>query len=86
MKQAVVYGVYETKVENTTTLFKAIAYNTLQRIAWNGSIGWVIFSCVKRYGGMVNDIIPCLHPWQNLPDSHANARTPRLRCFIVIPK
>ena len=54
---AVVYGLYDTKVTNYITLFEATFYNTFQRIAWNGSVGWVIFSCVKGHGGMVNDFL-----------------------------
>eukprot|EP00088_Acartia_fossae_P071930 TRINITY_DN9986_c0_g1_i1.p1 TRINITY_DN9986_c0_g1~~TRINITY_DN9986_c0_g1_i1.p1 ORF type:complete len:242 (+),score=44.12 TRINITY_DN9986_c0_g1_i1:32-727(+) len=32
-------------------------YNTFQRLAWNGALAWVIFSCVKGYGGMINEFL-----------------------------
>ena len=54
---AVVYGLYETHVTNYITLFEATMYNTFQRIAWNGAVAWVIFSCVKGYGGIVNEFL-----------------------------
>ena len=54
---AVVYGLYDTHVTGTITLFAATMYNTFQRIAWNGSVAWVIFSCTKGYGGIVNEFL-----------------------------
>ena len=29
----------------------AIIYNCFQRTAWSLSLAWIIFSCVKGYGG-----------------------------------
>ena len=54
---AVVYGLYDHRVSNTINIFDAMMYNTFQRIAWNGSVAWVIFSCVKGYGGIVNEFL-----------------------------
>ena len=54
---AVVYGLYDMRVTSEITLFSATMYNTFQRIAWNCSVAWVIFSCVKGYGGIVNDFL-----------------------------
>ena len=54
---AVVYGLHDAKVTQHVTLFSATMYNTFQRIAWNCSVAWVIFSCVKGYGGIVNDFL-----------------------------
>ena len=28
-----------------------IIYNCFQRVAWSLSLSWIIFSCVKGYGG-----------------------------------
>ena len=53
----VVYGLYDSRVAGAMSLFDAMMYNTLQRIAWNGAVAWVIFSCVKGYGGIVNDFL-----------------------------
>ena len=54
---AVVYGLYDARVTSEISLFSATMYNTFQRIAWNCSVAWVIFSCVKGYGGIVNDFL-----------------------------
>ena len=54
---AVVYGLHDAIVAGTITLFAATVYNTFQRIAWNGALAWVIFSCTKGYGGIVNEFL-----------------------------
>ena len=54
---AVVYGLYNTKKTNEITLFWSTMYNTFQRIAWNGALAWVIFSCSKGYGGLINEFL-----------------------------
>ena len=53
----VVYGLYNVRASQEMTLFAATMYNTFQRLAWNGALAWVIFSCAKGYGGMVNDFL-----------------------------
>ena len=53
----VVYGLYDSRVAGTMSLFDAEMYSTFQRIAWNGAVAWVIFSCVKGYGGIVNEFL-----------------------------
>ena len=54
---AVVYGLYDVRKTHQTTLFAATMYNTFQRIAWNGALAWVIFSCAKGYGGIINEFL-----------------------------
>ena len=43
-------------------------YNTFQRIAWNGAVAWVIFSCAKGYGGIINEFLswPAFAPLSRL--------------------
>ena len=30
----------------------AVSYGSLHRVAWAGSIGWIIIACVNGYGGI----------------------------------
>ncbi|XP_023338416.1 nose resistant to fluoxetine protein 6 isoform X2 [Eurytemora carolleeae] len=53
---AVVYGLYGVRTQ-TMTHFSASIYNSFQRLAWSGALAWVIFSCAKGYGGVVNDLL-----------------------------
>jgi len=53
---AVVYGLYDQH-ERPLTKLEIALYNGLQRIAWSVSLSWVIFSCNKGYGGIVNDFL-----------------------------
>ena len=32
-------------------------YQTFHRLAWNGAVAWIIFSCVKGYGGIINEFL-----------------------------
>ena len=65
---AVVYGLYASKVKNSINMYDAMMYNTFHRIAWNGAVAWVILSCVKGYGGMVNEFLswPAFAPLSRL--------------------
>jgi len=54
---SVVYGLHDARSSQQMTLFTATVYNALQRLAWAGSLSWVIFSCVKGYGGLVNEFL-----------------------------
>ena len=53
----VVYGLYDVRVAGHISLFDAMMYQTFHRIAWNGAVAWVIFSCVKGHGGIVNEFL-----------------------------
>ena len=39
------------------TIFESTLYACTFRIAWSLSLGWVIFSCVKGYGGMIDSFL-----------------------------
>lgn len=56
---AIVYGLVpyidENKVEKIDDLTR-VAYGSLSRFAWAVSISWVIFACIKGYGGTFNSI------------------------------
>ena len=54
---SVVYGLHDARVTTSISLFDAMMFQTFQRIAWNGTIAWVIFSCVKGYGGIINEFL-----------------------------
>jgi peptidoglycan/LPS O-acetylase OafA/YrhL len=54
---AVVYGLHDARVSLTGTLLAATIYNTFQRLAWPLALSWVIFACVKGYGGPINDFL-----------------------------
>ena len=50
-----------TEIDYATT----IIYNCFQRVGWSLSLSWIIFSCVKGYGGntakLVNVFPPMLY-------------------------
>ena len=54
---AVVFGLHTIRQTHEMTLFAATMYNTFQRIAWNGALAWVIFSCSKGHGGIINEFL-----------------------------
>lgn len=54
---AVVFGLHTVRQTNEMTLFAATMYHTFQRLAWNGALAWVIFSCSKGYGGIINEFL-----------------------------
>ena len=54
---AVVYGLHDARVTTTGTLIAATFYNAFQRLAWPLALSWVIFACVKGYGGPINDFL-----------------------------
>jgi len=56
---SVVYGLAPTR--SRTTFFEAgysvletFFYNCFYKLAWSVSLGWVVFSCVTGYGGMIH--------------------------------
>ena len=53
----VVYGLHDARVTTSLSLFDTMMLKTFQRIAWNGAIAWAIFSCVKGYGGIINEFL-----------------------------
>jgi len=57
---AVVYGlvpyIKEKNVQEIDDLTR-VAYGSLNRFAWALSIAWVIFACIKGYGGFVNELL-----------------------------
>ena len=65
---AVVFGLHTVRQTNEMTLFAATMYNTFQRLAWNGALAWVIFSCSKGYGGIINEFLswPAFAPLSRL--------------------
>ena len=54
---AIVYGLYDARVSMSGTLLAATLYNTFQRMVWALALSWVIFACVKGYGGPINDFL-----------------------------
>ena len=54
---AVVYGLYDFRKTHQMSLFVATMYNTFQRLAWSLALAWVIFSCSKGYGGIINELL-----------------------------
>lgn len=55
MALAVVYGLVPyIKEENVHEVADPIrvAYGSLSRFAWSVSVSWVIFACIKGYGGI----------------------------------
>jgi peptidoglycan/LPS O-acetylase OafA/YrhL len=54
---AIIYGLHDARVSMSGTLLAATLYNTFKRLVWALSLGWVIFACVKGYGGPVNDFL-----------------------------
>ena len=65
---AVVYGLHQARQTHNMSLFSATMYNTFQRLAWNGALAWVIFSCAKGYGGIINEFLswPAFAPLSRL--------------------
>jgi len=37
--------------------FVRVSYGSLNRLAWAMAVSWVVFACVKGYGGIVNSIL-----------------------------
>lgn len=54
---SIIYGLYNARVSMNGTLLAATFYNTFQRMVWALALSWVIFSCVKGYGGPVNEFL-----------------------------
>jgi len=53
----VVYGTYSHYERGRLTQLENVLYNGFQRIGWSLSLSWVIFSCSKGHGGMINDFL-----------------------------
>ncbi len=42
---------------HTWTTFESVMYNCFHRTGWSLALGWIIFSCHKGYGGLINDFL-----------------------------
>ena len=58
----VIYGInhlFETNTpsQRSWTTFQSVMYNCFSKSLWSLSLGWVIFSCHKGYGGLINNFL-----------------------------
>lgn len=51
------YGLYSEKTGGYLSNFEYTLYNGFARLGWGIALSWVIFSCSKGYGGMINDFL-----------------------------
>lgn len=54
----VLYGIqdwFDPKAE--IPKFAGLAYAGLSRVAWGVAVAWVMFACIKGYGGLVNSFL-----------------------------
>ena len=49
---SLIYGPY-----NITTHYEMQAYEAMMKSCWGLCLAWVVFACVKGYGGIVNDFL-----------------------------
>merc|ERR1712156_40988 len=59
---AVVFGLAglrknETFSGHTWTVFESVVYNCFHKTAWSLALGWIVFSCHKGYGGIIDDFL-----------------------------
>ena len=57
-----VYGLSNLFATNSPShqswsMFQSIMYNCFSKTLWSLALGWVIFSCHKGYGGVVNSFL-----------------------------
>ena len=58
----VIYGInhlFETNTptQRSWTTFQSVMYNCFSKTLWSLSLGWIIFSCHKGYGGLINNFL-----------------------------
>ena len=59
---AVVYGIANLLADDTPeshswTPFASIIYNCFSKTGWSLALAWIVFSCHKGYGGVVNSFL-----------------------------
>jgi len=59
---AVVFGLAglrknETPNGHTWTVFESVMYNCFHKTGWSLALGWIVFSCHKGYGGLIDDFL-----------------------------
>merc|ERR1712062_43480 len=42
---------------HTWTPFESMVYNCFHKTLWSLALGWIVFSCHKGYGGVLNDFL-----------------------------
>ena len=42
---------------HTWTPFESMIYNCFHKTLWSLALGWIVFSCHKGYGGVLNDFL-----------------------------
>lgn len=61
---AIVFGIYTMNQEwHETTVLESAFHESFSRVSWAISVAWIIFACVKGYGGPVNWFLS-LPMWQ----------------------
>ena len=59
---AVIYGIGDLLEEDTITSqswtpFASVIYNCFHKTGWSLALAWIVFSCHKGYGGIVNSFL-----------------------------
>ena len=59
---AVVYGIANLLADDTPeshswTPFASIIYNCFSKTGWSLALAWIVFSCHKGYGGVINSFL-----------------------------
>jgi len=59
---ACVFGLYSVRRDSTFitpgySVFEAAFYNGFAKIAWSLALMWVVFACVKGYGGVIDSFL-----------------------------
>lgn len=60
---AVIFGLHTLRVndhgnlDHTWTTFQAVVYQCFHKTAWSLALSWIIISCHKGYGGIINDFL-----------------------------
>ena len=47
----------DSPTQHIWTPFESIMYNCFSKTGWSLALGWIIFSCHKGYGGIVNSFL-----------------------------
>lgn len=62
----IIYGQHIFQNPDTTEIRLASAfYESFARVLWSVSLSWIIFACVKGYGGFINSFLSHCY-WQPL--------------------